>query len=142
MSRTKKCILIDAKNKTVTEVVLEGGLDPIYRALDCGTFAVPFEDEKRNALYIDDEGLYSNKEYGFLFSDFPHQLLVGNGLIQGTDEEGDSVDATVTVEEIRRKVTFIPVTQEMKDKILSIPPQVIGFDSFEEMQEFLKKGKK
>jgi hypothetical protein len=61
-----------------------------------------------DSLYVDDEGLFVSEYKGaFYFNNFP-QMLFGNGLLMGSDEEGESVDVKSTIEEIKNKIKYIP----------------------------------
>lgn len=109
----KKGILIDVKNKTITQVEVieneEGSqLPSIYGHLECSTFQIVNIDEK-NDVYVDEEGLMTmTAESGaFQMVGYP-EPIVGNGLIMGYDDEtGDSVDTTLSVEEVIGKVKFM-----------------------------------
>jgi hypothetical protein len=56
--------------------------------------------------------------------------LVGNAIILGTDDEGDSIDAKSTIEEIQSKIIFYDeqVAENWKQKALNTPPKIITFD--------------
>ena len=108
----KKGILIDVKNKTITEVeVIENEqgsqLESIYKHLECSIFQIVNIDHK-NDIYVDEEGLMNmNDETGFFQVD-NKEPIVGNGLIMGYDDEtGDSVDTTLSVEEVKSRIKFM-----------------------------------
>ena len=107
----KKGILIDVKNRTITEVeVIENEqgsqLESIYKHLGCSTFGIANIDEK-NDVYVDEEGLLFMDDNTILFQIDNGQPLVGNGLIMGYDDEtGESVDTTLSVEEVTSRVKY------------------------------------
>jgi hypothetical protein len=107
----KKGILIDVKNRTITEVeVIENAqgsqLESIYKHLGCSTFEVVNIDEQ-NDVYVDEEGLLFMDDNTMFFQMDNGQPLAGNGLIMGYDDEtGDSVDTTLSVEEVTSRVKF------------------------------------
>lgn len=108
----KKGILIDVKNKTITEVEVianEQGseLPSIYGHLGCSIFEVVNIDHE-NDIYVDEEGIMNmNDETGFFQVEGYPQPLAGNGLVLGfNDEDGDSKDTTLSVEEIKSRVKF------------------------------------
>ena len=104
-----KAILIDVKNQLVKEVEHDDTLDNIYELIDCRTFDVVSIDGK-NSIYVDDEGLYREDQLYFEYFGTEHSVrLAGNGLILGLDRDsGDSISTTLTTEEVKNKVVFLP----------------------------------
>lgn len=132
-----KAILINVKDRTVTEVNHSGDYKEIYKLLEIETpFAVAYERANGDGVYIDDEGLLHPAFGAFVMSEFS-QPLAGHGLILGVDEVGETVDCESTVDEIRRIVKFVPV-----ELLRGIPtaPVIIPLDN-EEMSEYFKTGK-
>ena len=106
-----KLILINPKNQTVTEVEHDGSLDSIYKHLECDCFtSVNIGD---NDIYVDDEGLLMEPEFFFQFGEL--DPLAGNGLISSYDQEGETIPPTLTVEEVKAKVTFSKATRAFYD---------------------------
>ena len=103
----KRCILIDVEEKTISEVYIGTGIQPIYDVLKCEMFECVYIDNV-NTIYVDEEGLLNLTPNTMFFSfEGGYQPLSGNGLIMGTDENtGESVDTTLSVEEVRSKVKF------------------------------------
>jgi hypothetical protein len=99
-----KAILIDPKAETVTEVKHNGDYKQIYKLIDCELFTVLQIDDV-NSIYIDDEGLLNDPKYFFNWRGYG-QPLANKGLVLGCDEEGDTIGTTLSVEEVRAKVTF------------------------------------
>ncbi len=109
-----KAILCDVSLKTVSEIEINSWKD-IAPALKCDIFTVCGEDDEGNALYADDEGLISGKELQFVFCpDFYPAPIAGNILFLGTDAEGESRDCTLTVEDIRKVVSFPSLAEVRK----------------------------
>jgi len=108
-----KGILIDTKNRTITEVEVvrneEGSqLPSIYEHLNCSTFEMVQYDNV-NDVYVDEEGLlYVTDETTFFkMKNYP-QPLAGNGLIMGFDEEtGENGSTNLTIEEVKERITFM-----------------------------------
>jgi hypothetical protein len=97
-----KGILIDAVNREVKEVEISG-LEDMQKAVDGYiTIGVDFGDD---TLFVDDEGLLKGPEHFFVYEG-AHQPFAGSGLILGTDQDGESVDTTMTVEQVRASVSF------------------------------------
>jgi|TARA_R110000744_G_scaffold303454_1_gene412131 hypothetical protein len=99
-----KGILIDAFNETVKEVVITGNYKEIYALVECRTFDCVDIDEY-NTMYVDDEGLL--KEPNRYFS-IHGRDYAGNGLIIGNNDEGESIDSTLTVEQVKDMISFLP----------------------------------
>lgn len=117
MSKPSKAILIDAKAQEVREVNLDGSLQNIYRELSNDEHKVDTFDvvrlENNDAIFVDDEGLLIEPAapYYFVYGK-SKWILAGNGLVIGTDDEGDSVDPKITVDEVRSRVTFFKYDPE------------------------------
>lgn len=104
-----KAILVDVKNQEIKEVEHDDTLKSIYKYVDCRTFdVVNINDD--NYIYVDDEGLFVENQLYFEYSGSERAVrLAGNGLILGLDHEsGDSISSTLSVEEVRNKVIFLP----------------------------------
>ena len=105
---TKKGILIDVKNQTITEVEIDGSktLKEMYRVIGCKMVETVGIDPK-NDLWVNEEGLLSlNKDTkAFRWND---SYLIGNGLVLGNNTKtGNSCDTTITVEEVKKLVHFL-----------------------------------
>lgn len=105
-----KGYLIDPEAKTVTHVNydLATGIDGIYKLIGADPFAV-VQIEKRDAIYVDDEGLLRNPRYFFKYLGY-HQPLAGKGLVLGTNEEGDTVSAKIKYEDLKKRVSFLELS--------------------------------
>ncbi len=106
MENTMKAILIGVYAQEVIEVVHDGTLQNIYDLLVCRTFDVVRIDDV-NSIFVDDEGILKDN----LYFEYPSSngifQLAGNGLILGVDDEGNSISPTLTVEDVKSKVTFL-----------------------------------
>ena len=104
----KKGILIDVHNREIKEVQIEKGIQSIYEQIKCDTFdCVQIHEE--NDVYVDDNGLsgLTDKSMFFSYKGYPDPLP-SNGLILGIDHEtGESIDTTLTIEDVRKNVTFL-----------------------------------
>ena len=108
-----KAILIDVIKQEIKEVEHDDTLESIYKHVDCRTFDVVNIDGV-NSIYIDDEGLFVEDQLYFEYSGGTHRVqLAGNGLILGLNDEGDTVEPTLTVEHVKSKVSFLPVGFEV-----------------------------
>ena len=102
-----KAILIDVKTQEVKEVEHDGEIQNIYNLIDCRAFDIVRIDDV-NDIFVDDEGILKDNLY-FEYSGSENVFkLAGSGLILGVDDEGNSIPPTLTVEDVKGKVSFLP----------------------------------
>lgn len=124
-----KAILIDAVEKTVTEVEYDGELDTAYRLLRCELIDA-VNVGGGNVLLVDDEGLLTSDD-----DDSPFFLLdngwvfAGSGLIVGdADENGNTTATTVPLSFAAPRVKF---ATRAELRLIGVNPQPsISFDSY------------
>lgn len=105
MEKNIKAVFIDAKNRTVTDVIIENSLKAIYEILGVNYIEAATYLPNGDCIYVDEEGMLKDVEYAFTFNDsIP---LAGNGLIVGTGAGGDSISATTMAEYIQQKIGFL-----------------------------------
>jgi hypothetical protein len=117
-------IKIDSRNRTVNLMRIQ---DFNYQMINelighgCRSYEMPVMLENRDALFtdedflvrefdleVDENGMYDPSDFGFVFMPFSDRRpLYGNGLIIGSDEEGDSDSVKTPLQTIRQKVFFI-----------------------------------
>ena len=130
----KRAIKIDVEQKKIYEIQI-GDFKTIYPAIGngCDTFTVPIECDNGDSLYCDDEGcLQPEIKGGFIMTGFRHDaMIVGNAIILGTDEEGESVDAVSTVEELAQSVIFVDENsaKEYATTVINTPPQIYFWET-------------
>ena len=109
MSKSIKGLLIDPEKREISEVSIPADddgscLEGMYSALHCTAVDVGrgglsyLPSHPADDVWFDDEGLYSDCTALFLLPGWVP--LVGRGLILGFDDEGNSVDHTLTAEDI------------------------------------------
>ena len=105
----KKALKINVETKTIESIEI-GDWTEIAPAIGngCQLFCVPVEFENRDAIYSDDESLlrYDDIKGGFIMENWVHPL-VGNAIVIGTDEEGESDDVKTTIEELKKQIVFV-----------------------------------
>lgn len=113
----KKAILIDSTNKEIKEVTIGEDYTEISKAIGCQYFDV-VHVEGTNYVYVDDEGLMnlSNESRFFKLENY-EQPLSGNGLILGVDDEGNSIDTDLCVEDVRKMVKFMSIHEVKRSYI-------------------------
>ena len=133
MSKTKESIgiFIDAKNNRLTHVVIKDHTDISriagYKYFDA--VGLNTKGKVSDTLFVDDEGLINGTEWGFevLTANGEHRgHYAGNGIILGTNRQGGSVDATVTLEDMAKRIrcftstggtaVWLPKTPEVRTK--------------------------
>jgi hypothetical protein len=104
----KKGIKINSEKHTLEYVTLGEDFREIYPIIgpNCNTFACPITFDNEDSIYVDDEGMFQDYRNGFKMQDWAYPIL-GNGLILGADEEGESVDVKTTIEELKSKIIFV-----------------------------------
>lgn len=100
-----KAILINAKTKEVKEIEMGKDYKEIYTQLECELFTAGAYLDKEDVMYVDDEGLINGTD-AFFTLEGTHQPFAGNGLIMGTDDEGESTDCKLSFNEVKNKVKF------------------------------------
>ena len=95
-----KAILIDSVNKEVKYVQLDDHslLKEWYRVIGCNLVCVAQYLDGKHSIIVDDEGAINGTSFGFVALD-TRQHLFGNALVVATDEDGNSVDVTMSIED-------------------------------------------
>ena len=103
-----KAILINSNAQTVTlvDVNPKNFLDDAHRLIDCDCFCLGGELDNGDHCLVDDEGLLKGKRFFFKWEGYPHNPLAGNGLVCGSDRNGETVDVKTSLEAIKAKVSF------------------------------------
>ena len=109
MKPTYTAIFINAKDRIIDEVQYTDYKD-IQKLIDCGCFTTGYSFDNKDTLYVDDEGLINGTTHGFYFNG---RLLAGNGLVCGSNDEGENVDIKHRIGEIERMVEFLPYGNEL-----------------------------
>lgn len=101
-----KAIKIDIEKQEVYEVDIDNYKD-ISKHIDCRCFTIAcYINKKEDCIFVDDEGLLTPIQGAFEYEGAP-QPYAGHGLVIGTTKSGNSKTPTVTVEEIKKAVTFL-----------------------------------
>ena len=100
-----KAILIDATKRQVSEVTISGDYMDINKHIGCELFTIGHSLKGRDAVFVDDEGLFNSENTFFTFEG-AHQPFAGNGLIMGCKANGDSADCKIDINEVKKRVLF------------------------------------
>lgn len=109
-----KGFLIDTPKRTIREVQYGGDIKEIYSLLGngCKEFQGIVLNIRRDILYIDAEAktLAGAKRYNPAHDLFVHKryrgALIGRGLVLGTNDDGDAVDPSCTIEHLFHEIRF------------------------------------
>lgn len=123
-----KAIKIDVANKKVSQVNI-GNYKEIYGQIGngCNLFCCPVQWENNDVLYADDEALLKDELEGcFMMPDFNYPI-VGNAIILGTNEEGESVDVKTKISELQEKIMFgnKEAAELWRNKAIGNRPEVV-----------------
>lgn len=112
-----RAILIDPFARSVAEADYSGDWKTIAPTIQCGgsPFTLLTINPERDALYLDDEGLFKQGQKFFSFGSYPTPLG-GRALLLGHDAEGETTACSVSLDEIQPLVKwlslkFVGVTQ-------------------------------
>ena len=102
-----KAYLIDPKEQTITQIEHDNSdYKNISKTIGCQYFTTVVLNEHDDTIYLDDEGLlYMDIKYMFQIDNNENFCYAGKGLVLGTDEEGESCEPTITLEELKQRVT-------------------------------------
>jgi hypothetical protein len=113
-----RAVLIDAVEKTVTEVEYDGELETAYRLLRCDLVEAVDAGPEID-MYVDEEGLLKDDSPFFVLSN--GSVFAGSGLITGKpDKNGDSTATDIPTEWIERHVKFTTREELLK---VGVDPQ-------------------
>lgn len=104
MSRTK-VLVIDAQKQEIREATVETleDMQAIVEGLIERAQILKTGDE----IYVNEEGLFKNFEYGFSVAGAFSRFYLGSGYVIGeADDEGDNTDVKISIENLKKLVTF------------------------------------
>lgn len=110
-----KAIKIDVENQKIVFVEVSSDYKDIQvqLGLGCDIITAPIILENEDTVYLDDEGLLRGPAkcgWTMSLSDGTFWKFVGNGLILGAGDEGESADVKSTIEEITTMVGWMDET--------------------------------
>ena len=104
-----KAILIDVLNENVRMVEVDDNdvLRSWYKHIGCSMVEVGHYFNNHDSVLVDEEGLFSiDNDSKFFTIKGGHQPFIGNGLVVGVNNKGESVDPHISVDEVRSMVEF------------------------------------
>lgn len=117
MKRDCHAFLIDPFTETVAKVAYDGDYRTVTRLIDCQTLDAVRIDRKGNTIFVDDEGLVSDKPVQGMWSYMGENTvqLAGRGLVLGTDGEGESASPTITLEAVASRIVWLGVFRRSEE---------------------------
>jgi hypothetical protein len=114
-----RAVFVNATERTVEDVVIERGLQPMYDTIGCSLVDIVHLDDCDD-LFIDDEGLLKVEPHSPFFR-IGDVTLAGNGLIVGgNDDTGESCDVHRDAAHYRQLITFThSAADAMRRKLLA-----------------------
>ncbi len=120
-----RAILIDPLLRVISEVNVDNDLQSFYDILNIRTLAMVNIDNT-NSLYIDDEGLLNNDNSLFEIASYP-QPLAGRALVVAHNEEGETIETTLNIDQIRAMVGWVD-DQTPEEVLEANPPKIYSWD--------------
>lgn len=118
-----KAIFINAKDQSIEQIELQSGNQAMYDKIGFGCTLVELVSNEFNddGLFCDEEGVFEGhsadrgNHFGFLWciskakGTFQRYFLIcGNAIVIGCDEEGESQDCKTPINEVKKRVLFLP----------------------------------
>ena len=101
-----RLIKIDPKHRTVETVDSNGTLGALRQLIDCRVIDVCARQANGDALTVDDEALFLEPQpAAFNFDGFGP--IHGIAVVTGCDEEGETVEPTMTVEGVTERIEWL-----------------------------------
>lgn len=101
-----RLIKIDPQTKTIEPINMAGGLDAFREVIGCRFIDVCARQNNLDALVVDDESLDLDPQpAAFKFNGFGP--VHGIAIVSGADEEGETKEPTMTLDEVRQAVTWL-----------------------------------
>ena len=143
LQKSVTLIKVDSRKRSVGLVKVDNfNYGNIYDLLGhgCRSYESPFAYNNGDTLYTDEEflvrefdlevdegGMYNPIEFGFVMVPFSmREILWGNGVIIGCDDEGESDDVKGILDDMRKDILFV----SRENKILKVWQWNVGFNRY------------
>jgi hypothetical protein len=118
-----KAYLIDPQAQTIEQVEYSGDYNQIYTLINAPLFTTATFNEAGDTCFVDDEGLFNGDNEFFVISGYP-QPLAGRALVLGCDDEGESTEPSISLDQCRALVAWVPrfmvgaIARKMEDEYM------------------------
>ena len=130
-------ILINANERTVTAVDVlpdpNKTIDGLLELVGC-RWIEPFRFRDGLTVWIDEEGKLNLPKAGFKVMGCPVEFA-GNGVLLADGEDGDVIGCTLDAEDVAERIEWL-AEDEISE---SEPPEIVTFETFDELMEALGK---
>lgn len=103
-----KAIKLTADSRTVTEVDIPNTIEALWEHVG-GYIELALRFPNGDVLYVDEEGLIKGGPKTFQVWEDEQRIFAGNGVIVGSDDEGERQPCKSTVSEIAKKGYFTDI---------------------------------
>lgn len=118
-----KAYLITPNEATVTEIDYNGDWRTIKELLHCDLFTTVQLNAAGDTVFVDDEGLINDNPHGWFILSTYGQPLKGYGLVLGCNDQGESIEPFVSLEDFKAMVSFPKhVNEAMLDRRIHVTP--------------------
>ena len=104
-----RVLKVNVVTQQIEEVEYNGNFKEIYNIIGngCNTFECPVTLDNEDTFYCDEEGLFHDNIGGWKMKNFAYPI-VGNSVLIGTNlNNGESVDAVTTKEELEKMIIWV-----------------------------------
>lgn len=102
-----QAIKVDVFNQKIELIEIQSSWPSIYHELECNLIQAIYPKlSGHDFMYIDEEGLFVDEPKGAFSIKGFYGIFLGNGLILGSDLEGNSLSCKSTVDEIKGMIRF------------------------------------
>ena len=103
-----KAYLINPIKEEISVVDYNGDFHQILKFIEAELFDAVYPFKNADTIYVDDMGLMKpiNHFFQVKCDNGTSQDLFGLGLVLGSNDEGESIDAHTTLEELKKRITF------------------------------------
>lgn len=103
-----KAYLINPIKEEISVVDYNGDFHQILKFIEAELFDAVYPFKNADTIYVDDMGLMKpiNHFFQVKCDNGTSQDLFGLGLVLGSNDEGESIDAQTTLEELKKRITF------------------------------------
>ena len=98
-------IFIDAKNKSLKYILVEPKIEWYYKLIGSRYIEAAYPFKSNNHLYIDEEGFLKPNNTVY-YKGLGYQLA-GNAIVLSSDEEGNDLSTTLTLDDVRDSIIFV-----------------------------------
>ncbi len=97
-----KAIFINAEEETVSEVEVDG-IESWYKLLKCELVESVLLNSYGDSIIVDEEGMLKKPTIFYKFGEKP---IAGSVLNIGVDDEGESTEPVILLEQVKANVSF------------------------------------